>query len=174
MNKKTVAEINNFLQETQNSVETFLDNCSEKQRITVLSAVVAQVLSIGFKNSAGKCSCEKAPKDWEVVKKPAKKEKQEKQEKEEKPIVRDEWGFQTKTIPAKINKCLSGKPRTKAFIAQKLDVPLSAINTHFQNLKKCGAILVVEKHGTTGFYKLEKSSDDKIQTQKTDPGDENA
>ena len=147
MTKKSVAEINIFLNNTKESTQNFLNECSENQRIAVLSSVIAQVLSIGFSQKSA-CSC--PPKSLEVVKKDTPSKPAEKK----KPTVFDPYGFAAGSTAAKINKLITGKPKSKQFLAKKLNVSVSAITQHLQNLKKKDAPLEVEKRGVAAYYSL--------------------
>ena len=147
MAKKSVAEINIFLNNTKEATQNFLNECSENQRIPVLSSVIAQVLSIGFSQKST-CSC--APKGLEVVKKEASSKPVEKK----KPVVFDSYGFTVGSTAAKINKLITGKPKSKQFLAKKLEVSVSAITQHLQNLKKKDVPLEVEKRGVAAYYSI--------------------
>ena len=146
MAKKSVAEINIFLNNTKETTQNFLNECSENQRIAVLSSVIAQVLSIGFSQKSV-CSC--PPNSLEV-----KKDAPSKPAEKKKPTVFDPYGFVVGSTAAKINKLITGKPKSKQFLAKKLDVSVSAITQHLQNLKKKDAPLEVEKRGVAAYYSL--------------------
>ena len=147
MAKKSVAEINIFLNNTKETTQNFLNECSENQRIAVLSSVIAQVLSIGFAQKSV-CSC--PPKGIEVVKKDTPSKPAEKK----KPTVFDPYGFAVGSTAAKINKLITGKSKSKQFLAKKLDVSVSAVTQHLQNLKKKDVPLEVEKRGVAAYYSL--------------------
>ena len=152
MAKKTIAEINNFLNRIETETKTFLDEAPEKQRTQVISALAAQIFALGFTMAAGKgCSCNgeiKAKPVEKLAASPAKTATK-------KPPVYDSFGFTEGTTAAKINKLISSKPRSKEFLAKKTGVSVSAVTGHLQNLKKKEINLQVEKRGVTAYYSLE-------------------
>ena len=147
MAKKSIAEINVFLNNTKEATQNFLNECSENQRISVLSSVIAQVLSIGFSQKTG-CTCH--PKTLEA----AKNTQPSKSTEKKKAVVLDSYGFAVGSTAAKINKLIASKGRSKEFLAKKIGVSVSAITQHIQNLKKKEQPLEVEKRGVTAYYSL--------------------
>ena len=163
MAKKSVAEINVFLNNTKETTRTFIHECADNQRIAVLSSVIAQVLCIGFSQQS---ACSNPPKDWEVVKKDTPSKSVEKK----KPTVFDPYGFAAGSTAAKINKLITGNPKSKQFLAKKLNVSVSAITQHLQNLKKKDVPLEVEKRGVAAYYSLPVIS---VENTKETEGQEN-
>lgn len=152
MAKKTIAEINLFLNKIETETKTFLEEAPEKQKTQVISALAAQIFALGFTMAAGKgCSCNSDTKVKNALEKmPEKTAKVVK-----KPITLDPFGFAEGTTAAKINKLISSKPRSKEFLAKKTGVSVSAVTGHLQNLKKKEINLQVEKRGVTAYYSLE-------------------
>ena len=147
MAKKSVAEINTFLNSTKENIQNFLDECSESQKMTVLSSVVSQVFFIGFTQKHA-CSC---PPKNEIS---TSLQPMAKNNTHKKTTVLDSFGFSIGSTAAKINKLILSKPRSKEFLAKKTGVSSSAVTQHLQNLKKKGISLQIEKRGVIGYYSL--------------------